>query len=224
MVKYASNAYHALKVAFANEIGLLCAQDGMDSHQVMAAFCQDTKLNVSKAYLRPGFAFGGSCLPKDLRELNYRARQTNLDTPLLNAVLPSNRAYLERCIDIVLATGARSIGIFGMSFKADTDDLRESPMLTLIETLIGKGKQLAIYDSNVSLARLTGANRDYLERTIPHIASLLKPTLTQVVAEAEVLIVGYGSAEFDALASLVRPEQRIIDFTDPLRPAYFQSS
>lgn len=224
MVKYASNAYHAVKVAFANEIGLLCARDGMDSHRVMAAFCRDTKLNVSKAYLRPGFAFGGSCLPKDLRELNHRARQNDLDTPLLNAVLPSNRAYLARCIDIVLATGTRRVAVLGMSFKADTDDLRESPMLDLIEALMGKGKRLAVYDSNVSLARLTGTNRAYLEQTIPHIAELLKPTVAEAITDAELVLVGYHSGEFDGLESRLADGQQLIDFSDPLRPAFFTGS
>ena len=139
-------------------------------------------------------------------------------------MLPSNRAYLERCIDIVLATGANTVGIFGMSFKADTDDLRESPMLTLIETLIGKGKRLAIYDSNVNLARLTGANRDYLERTIPHIASLLKPSMQAVIDDAELLLIGYDSKEFESLTTLARPDQPSINFSDPLQQAYFKAN
>jgi GDP-mannose 6-dehydrogenase len=216
MVKYASNAFHAVKVAFANEIGLLCAQDGIDSQNVMNIFCRDTKLNISKSYLMPGFAFGGSCLPKDLRALNYRARQANIETPLLNSILPSNRAYLEHCIDRVLATGRKHIGIFGMSFKSGTDDLRESPMIALIEVLIGKNKSISIYDSNVSLARLTGANRNYIESAIPHIASLMKRTIQEVIDVSDVLLVGNKASEFNNLSDRIHKEQILLDFSQPL--------
>jgi GDP-mannose 6-dehydrogenase len=213
MVKYASNAYHALKVAFANEIGLLCASEGLDGGKVMQAFCLDTKLNVSSSYLIPGFAFGGSCLPKDLRALNYRARQLGLETPLLASVLPSNRSYLEHCIESVLTTDRRRIGIFGMSFKAGTDDLRESPMITLVETLIGKGKEVAIFDSQVRLAHLTGTNRQYIDSRIPHIASLMYPTIDEVLARSDLLVIGNRDAEFAALATCKRSDQTLIDFT-----------
>lgn len=215
MVKYASNAYHALKVAFANEIGLLCARDGMDGTTVMKAFCQDAKLNISASYLMPGFPFGGSCLPKDLRALGHRAKQLDIETPLLNAVLTSNRTYLEECIRAVMATNCQRIGIFGMSFKPGTDDMRESPMIALIETLIGKGKQVTIYDSNVSLAHLLGANRDYIEAVIPHIASLMKPTIEEVVACSDLLIIGNSSAEFTRLPELKGAAQKLMNFSNP---------
>lgn len=217
LVKYASNAYHALKVAFANEIGLLCAEDGLDSHRVMEAFCMDTKLNVSKAYLRPGFAFGGSCLPKDLRELNHRARQADITTPLLNSVLPSNRAYLDACFKRVMDTGARKIGVLGFSFKAGTDDLRESPMVDLIEKLLGKGKEIAIYDSTVQLEKLTGANREFIDKMIPHVASLMKSSAMEVAEHAETIIIGNPDDEFAPIVAGLRPDQFLIDFTRPFR-------
>ena len=216
MVKYASNSFHALKIAFANEIGLLCAHDGLDSHKVMDAFCQDSKLNISANYLKPGFAFGGSCLPKDLRALNHRARQADIETHVLNSILPSNRAHLERCIEMVLATGRKRIGILGMSFKPDTDDLRESPMVSLIEVLIGKGKEVNIYDSKVRLAHLIGTNRQYIENTIPHIALLIKPDLEQVIEDSEVLVVGHQNREFSNLDDLKREDQILIDFSKPM--------
>jgi GDP-mannose 6-dehydrogenase len=219
MVKYASNAYHALKVAFANEIGLLCEREGVDGDAVMSAFCQDRKLNVSASYLRPGFAFGGSCLPKDLRALTHHARLLDVDTPLLNAILPSNRSYLELRAQTVLATQRERIGILGMSFKAGTDDLRESPMIAMIETLIGKGKQLAIYDSKVRLAQLTGANRDYIERTIPHIARLIRSSVDEVVSGAELVVIGNADQEFKNVEKLMRPDQLLIDFTIAPKPA-----
>lgn len=217
MVKYASNAFHALKIAFANEIGLLCAHDELDGQKVMTAFCRDTKLNISAGYLKPGFAFGGSCLPKDLRALNHRARQANIETPVLNSVLVSNRSYLERCSQLVLATGCRHIGILGISFKTGTDDLRESPMISLIEILMGKGKQLSIYDSTVKLSRLTGANREYIENTIPHIAELIKPDVKQVIKDSELLVVGNADPEFGNLAELMRESQILIDFSKPMQ-------
>lgn len=215
MVKYASNAFHAMKVAFANEIGLLCAQDGMNSHNVMKAFCRDTKLNISANYLLPGFAFGGSCLPKDLRALNHRSRHANIELPLLGSVLPSNRSYLEQCIDVVLSTGRKRIGILGMSFKAGTDDLRESPMISLIEALIGKGREVNIYDNNVHLAHLTGTNREYIERTIPHIASLIRPTIDEVIDASEVLVIGNSRPEFSDLDRNTRKDQTVLDFSKP---------
>ena len=211
MVKYVCNCFHALKVSFANEIGNICKALEIDSHEVMEVFCQDTKLNLSSYYLKPGFAFGGSCLPKDLRAINYKAKVVDVETPVLSAILPSNKQQVERAIDMVLATGKRKVGVFGFSFKAGTDDLRESPMVTLIEALIGKGLQLLIYDRDVSLARLVGANKEYIERQIPHIAQLMSTEFDDVLKFADVLVIGNKSEEFRAVEQNRRPEQVIID-------------
>lgn len=211
MVKYVCNCFHALKVGFANEVGNVCKALGIDSHEVMQIFCQDTKLNLSSYYLKPGFAFGGSCLPKDLRAINYKARQLDVEAPILSSILPSNRQQIERAIEMVLATGKKQIGILGFSFKAGTDDLRESPMVTLIEALIGKGLQLLIYDRDVSLARLVGANREYIERQIPHIAQLMRTNIEDVVNSADVLVVGNRSGEFNEVVRNPRPGQVVID-------------
>lgn len=211
MVKYACNSFHGLKVAFANEVGNVCKSLGVDSHEVMRIFCEDSKLNISPYYLRPGFAFGGSCLPKDLRAITYRARQLDVDTPVLAATLESNRKQVERAFDMVSATGSRRIGVLGLAFKAGTDDLRESPMVTLIEMLIGKGRDLAIYDREVSRARLIGANREYIEREIPHIWELMCPDLDAVLARSEVIIIGNGSEEFRQIQPSLRDGQVVID-------------
>jgi GDP-mannose 6-dehydrogenase len=211
MVKYVCNCFHALKVSFANEVGKICKGLSIDSHEVMNVFCQDTKLNLSAYYLKPGFAFGGSCLPKDLRAINYKAKELDVETPVLAAILPSNRLQIERAVEMVLRAGKKRIGVLGFSFKAGTDDLRESPMVTLIETLIGKGLQLAIYDRDVSLARLFGANKEYIEREIPHIAQLMRGSIAEVVAHAEVLIIGNKAAEFRAIEAQLRADQQVID-------------
>lgn len=213
MVKYASNAYHALKVAFANEIGTLCKTMGVDSHSLMDIFVQDHKLNISPAYLRPGFAFGGSCLPKDLRALVHHARHADLDLPLLSSILPSNEVHLRRVVDLVAQIGRRRIGVIGLTFKPETDDLRESPLALLVETLLGRGYDLRIHDQELSLSRVMGANRQYIDRTIPHLASLLCESLPDLLEHAEVIIVGKrlpGLAE--SLASHQERGQIVIDF------------
>jgi GDP-mannose 6-dehydrogenase len=189
MVKYACNTFHALKVSFANEMGTLCNQVGVDPNEVMEIFAADDKLNISKAYLRPGFAFGGSCLPKDLRALTYKAKELDLQVPLLNSILPSNIEHIERAVDAVLATGKRKVGILGLSFKPGTDDLRESPMVHMVKRLLGEGCQILIWDSNVMLGQLIGSNRQFIMDAIPHIGSLLCEQVSEVVSHADVLVV-----------------------------------
>jgi GDP-mannose 6-dehydrogenase len=211
MIKYSCNSFHGLKVAFANEIGSICKALNVDSHEVMRIFCEDRKLNIAPTYLRPGFAFGGSCLPKDLRALSYRARQLDIDTPVLLGALASNEKQISRAYDMVRATGARRIGVLGLAFKAGTDDLRESPIVTLVERLIGKGTQLAIYDAHVSQARLIGANREYIESEIPHIWSLMRGSVDEVVAFGDVVVIGNGSPEFRGIQSSLRDGQVVVD-------------
>jgi GDP-mannose 6-dehydrogenase len=212
MVKYADNNWHALKVAFANEIGNICKAAGIDGHKVMAIFCQDTKLNLSAYYMKPGFAFGGSCLPKDVRALTYKARSMDVDVPVLNAILPSNERQVRKAIDMITAKGLRKVGVLGFAFKAGTDDLRESPMVEVVEHLIGKGYELRLYDRNVNLAALTGANRDYILNHIPHISRLMVDTVQAVTDFADVVVIGNGAAEFRGVLDALRPEQVVVDF------------
>lgn len=211
MVKYACNCFHALKVAFANEIGNICKELSIDSHEVMRVFCADTKLNLSPYYLKPGFAFGGSCLPKDLRALAYKAKERDVDAPVLTSILPSNRLQIERALEMVARTRKKRIGVLGFSFKAGTDDLRESPIVTLIETLIGKGMSLSLYDRDVNLARLVGANKEYIEREIPHIAGLMRGSVAEVIEASDVLIIGNRAEEFRQIENLMREDQTVID-------------
>jgi GDP-mannose 6-dehydrogenase len=211
MVKYTDNVWHALKVGFANEIGNLCKPLGIDSHEVMEIFCQDTKLNLSPYYLKPGFAFGGSCLPKDVRALTYKGKSLDVALPILDAILPSNDLQVQRAVDMVMSKNKRRIGVLGFSFKAGTDDLRESPVVEVIERLLGKGYELRIYDRNVNMAALTGANRDYILNHIPHISRIMVDSLAEVVEFAEVIVVGNGAAEFRAALEGVRPGQVVVD-------------
>ena len=213
MVKYVSNTFHALKVCFANEIADVCAALGTDAQEAMRIFLMDRKLNVSEAYLRPGFAFGGSCLPKDLRALLYGARVADVSVPLLSAILPSNEGQIRRAMEAVLETRKRRIGIVGLSFKPGTDDLRESPMVTLVEGLIGKGCDVRIFDPNVAVARLRGANRRYIEEEIPHIASLICESVETLVAHAEVLVIGNVSDEAARVLAAAGPHHVVVDLT-----------
>jgi GDP-mannose 6-dehydrogenase len=211
MVKYASNAFHALKVVFANEIGNICKAHGIDGQQVMEIFGEDRQLNVSTAYLKPGFAFGGSCLPKDLRALLYRAKELDVDCSLLNAILPSNQKQVEIGIKLVEKTKRKKVGIVGLSFKPDTDDLRESPAIILAETLLGRGYQVRIFDDKVELSRLVGANKSFLEQELPHIASLMCSSIEQLVAQSEVVVVTHGSKAFEQVPRLLNGHQALID-------------
>ena len=211
MIKYTSNTWHAVKVTFANEIGNVCKKMGVDSHEVMDIFCKDDKLNLSPYYMKPGFAFGGSCLPKDVRALQYRAKELDLDIPMINSVLHSNGMQVQVAIDRIVDTGKRKIGLFGFSFKAGTDDLRESPLVIMAEALLGKGYELSIYDRNVSLARLVGANKQYIEEQIPHLSRHLCDTIDEVIDRSEVIVVGNGAPEFSEAVARCRPDQIVID-------------
>jgi GDP-mannose 6-dehydrogenase len=211
MVKYCDNAFHALKVSFANEIGNLCKKMGVDSHDVMSIFCQDKKLNLSPAYLKPGFAFGGSCLPKDLRALAYQAKRFDLESPVLNSILMSNAAQVQMAIQMIMGLRKKRIGFLGMAFKPGTDDLRESPLVSVIETLLGKGYAIRIYDRNVSTSQLIGANRRFMEEHIPHLSSLLVVSAEELTKAADVIVIGYQSPEFSAALQSLNADQAVID-------------
>jgi len=214
MVKYVCNAWHAVKVAFANEVGALAKELHVDAEMVTEIFTADNKLNISPSYLKPGFAFGGSCLPKDVRALNYRAKELDLKLPLFESIMPSNDEHLKRAIDMVLASDKRKVAILGLSFKAATDDLRESPQVQLVKHLLGEGRTLKIWDDNVSLGRLIGSNREYIEHAIPHIGSLLVTDLAQCLHEAEVVVIGTRGVSRDQLQPHLRPDHVVIDLVN----------
>lgn len=211
MVKYVDNNWHALKIGFANEIGNLSKAFDVDAHEVMKIFCQDRKLNISPAYLQPGFAFGGSCLPKDLRAMAYQAKQRDLQLPILTSILPSNEMQIARGLQLILETGNRKIGVLGFSFKAGTDDLRESPMIEVIERLIGKGYDLRIYDKNVNIASLVGANRDFILNRIPHISRLMVKRIDTVLEHAQTIVIGNKDPEFQNVLERLREDQAVVD-------------
>lgn len=224
MVKYANNAFHALKVTFANEIGNICKQQNIDSHQVMEIFCQDKKLNLSPYYLKPGFAFGGSCLPKDLRALLYHCRHFDVQLPVMEAILPSNRKQIDMAYQMIKRAGSKNIGVLGFSFKAGTDDLRESPMVELIEYLIGKGYAVRVYDKNVSLANLQGANRAYIEQEIPHIATLMANTIDEILNECDVIVIGNGAPEFRSIFNTIDNRHTVLDLVRIVQTVDHQDS
>ena len=212
MVKYVDNSWHALKIGFANEIGNLCKSFSIDAHDVMKIFCQDKKLNISPAYLTPGFAFGGSCLPKDLRALAYKAKMHDLELPIMNAILPSNELQVAKGLRLIMEKGHKQIGVLGFSFKAGTDDLRESPMIEVIEHLIGKGYDLRIFDKNVSLASLVGANRDFILNRIPHISRLMVNSIDAILDHAQTVVIGNKDPEFEGVFDRLREGQHLVDF------------
>jgi GDP-mannose 6-dehydrogenase len=214
MAKYLSNAFHALKVTFANEMGTLCKALGVDAQAATEIFTSDTRLNISPAYLSPGFAFGGSCLPKDLRALTYRAKELDLKLPMLESLLPSNVEQIERAMEAVTRSGKRRVAQLGLSFKAGTDDLRESPQVQLVKRLLGEGYAVKVWDRDVMLGRLAGSNRQYIEEVIPHIGSILSADLENVLRDADVVIIGNKSVKSDELRKYLRPDQIVIDLVN----------
>lgn len=212
MVKYADNAWHGVKVAFANEVGKICKATGIDSHKVMDIFCGDTKLNLSSYYLRPGFAFGGSCLPKDIRAINHKAQELNVATPLLESLLVSNEEQIKLGLDMIYACKKKSIGFLGISFKAGTDDLRESPMVEIVRQLLGKKFSICVYDGNVKPKELVGSNQEYIQSTIPNLADIMCKKIDEVLEQSEIIVIGNNAPEFHAIAKKLRPGHRVIDF------------
>ncbi|OFY70996.1 MAG: GDP-mannose dehydrogenase [Bacteroidetes bacterium RIFCSPLOWO2_12_FULL_37_12] len=219
MIKYANNNFHATKIVFANEIGNICKELGIDSHRVMEIVAQDKKLNLSPYYLKPGFAFGGSCLPKDVRALTYKAHHLDLKIPMLSSLLDSNEYHIQRALRLIYNTGKKKIGVLGFAFKAGTDDLRESPMVTLIEMLIGKNYKVRIYDNNVFLAKLLGKNKEFIEQRIPHISKHILKKMEDVIKGSDIILIGNKSPEFSKALHLIKPTQTIIDLVrvDPHR-------
>jgi len=218
MLKYVNNAWHALKVSFANEVGRWARIEGVDSHQVMGLFCRDTRLNLGPGYLRPGFAFGGSCLPKDLRALNSRARHHDLELPVIGSILRSNDLQVEAAIQLIERLKRRRVGVLGLSFKAETDDLRESPILRVVGALVGKGYSLLLHDPNIDMERVLGANRRFVEAEVPYLPERLRPTLREVVEANEVLVVANGAKEFRGVGALLGPGQALVDLVHAVDP------
>ena len=212
MIKYIDNSWHALKIGFANEIGNLCKSFSVDAHKAMEIFLMDRKLNISPAYLMPGFAFGGSCLPKDLRALAYAAKLHDLELPILNSILPSNELQVARGLKLIMEKGHKRVGILGFSFKPGTDDLRESPMIEIIERLAGKGYDVRIYDKNVQMASLVGANRDFILNRIPHISKLMVDNMEAIMEHAETIVIGHKEKEFEGVHQLLHKGQYLVDF------------
>lgn len=211
MVKYVDNAFHALKVVFANEVGSIAKAHGIDGRKVMQIFCQDTRLNLSPVYLRPGYAFGGSCLPKDVRALTYRTKERDIDTPMLSSLLSSNQRHIQRGIQLIERIGSKKVGVLGLSFKANTDDTRESPMVVLIETLVGRGYHVKVYDEHVHPDRLIGANREFLIRELPHIVSLMTETVDELLGAVDVVVIANGSKAFHDVPAKLRADQTLVD-------------
>jgi GDP-mannose 6-dehydrogenase len=211
MIKYINNAFHALKVSFANEVGTLCRAQGIDSREVMRIFCLDDKLNISSTYLDPGFAFGGSCLPKDLKALNRRLKETHISAPVISNILPSNEVHIQHALGLIERAGSKKVGILGMSFKAETDDLRGSPVVRIVETLVGKGYGIAVYDPNLDLDRIMGTNRQFLDEEVPYLPSILRNGIKDVVDECHVVVVANKSREFREVIELMRSDQTLVD-------------
>lgn len=223
-VKYADNAFHALKVTFGNEIGTICKALDIDSHEVMRIFCEDRKLNISPAYLMPGFAFGGSCLPKDLRALTHAARLLNLDLPVLFSIQRSNDLHVSRVVEVIQAMGKKSVGMLGLSFKRGTDDLRESPLVELVERLTGKGYPVAIYDESVLVSRLRGGNKAYIEQRLPHISQLMVEDVNGLIDQSELLIVGASHPRFAEAIDQRANGKMVIDLVGLLKDARSDTS
>jgi GDP-mannose 6-dehydrogenase len=227
MVKYVNNAFHALKVGFANEIGSLCKHEGIDGREVMRIFCMDHKLNISTSYLEPGFAFGGSCLPKDLKALRKRFETAEVAAPVVRSVLDSNSEHIERIVKLIENAGSKRVGVLGLSFKAGTDDLRGSPVIRIVETLVGKGYEVSIYDANIDLDRIIGTNRQFLEKEVPYLPSILKSSIDQVMDSSDVIVIANRSREFAAVIDSIRPGQVLVDVvgiterTPPVKGKYF---
>jgi GDP-mannose 6-dehydrogenase len=211
MLKYVNNAYHALKVSFANEVGRWARVEGVDSHEVMGLFCRDSRLNLGATYLKPGFAFGGSCLPKDLRALTQRARHHDLDLPVIDAIVPSNERHVEEAVRLIERLRRRRVGVLGLSFKAGTDDLRESPILRVVGTLVGKGYSVLLHDPNIDMERVLGANRRFIEDEVPYLPDRLRPTAREVVEASEVIVVANDSREYRSVGTLLQAGQAVVD-------------